>query len=142
MADWTEEEEQYLLDNYKECNVNEIFNNVNHTRQAIYRKAVRLDLTGNYKEWTRAEQKFLSLNCRKFTVKELADKLSRTIISIRSQLRELKLFKYKIRNSKNKCVDCGRTPGDRRWPGWWIPDDQHFRSNLCKQCAKEYFHDS
>ena len=106
---WTKKEVSFLKENYKKIKTSVLANTLNRTVNAVHFKAVNLGLVTkrspriitetvkikepNRNSWTNKEVKFLRQNYKKMSLKELSDKLGRSIGSVSGKLFGLKLKK-------------------------------------------------
>lgn len=90
---WSEEDTQYLIDNYKGGNREQIrglITKLNRTAEAIQWKASKLGLSLPENYWTDKEISFLVNNRRRLTHQDIADQLGRTRPAITHKVQELK----------------------------------------------------
>lgn len=99
-ARWTEEEIEYLVNNYEEKNIYDISKTLNRSKDSVHKKAKRLKLTKSVKRWSENEITFLAENWGTYTKKEIAKALKRSDISIKKKAFELKLGPERIGNGQ------------------------------------------
>lgn len=89
---WSEEDTQYLIDNYQKYKnqIGILVDKFNRTADAIQWKASALGLTQEENYWSEKDVSFLLINREHMTYKEIADKLGRTEPAIAHQIQELK----------------------------------------------------
>ncbi|MEG0235844.1 MAG: hypothetical protein RR523_04765 [Cetobacterium sp.] len=88
---WSDDEIKYLKENYLKEEINKIALKINKSNYQINLMLVKLKLIVK-REWSESEIKFLQNNIEDSTVK-LAEKLNRSIASIKAKKRILKLLK-------------------------------------------------
>ena len=92
MGKWTEEEIEFLKENYKNMNNKEIAKNLNRSETAVNNKLFIMNLCK--KKWSKTEMEFLENNAERGD-KYLAKRLNRSISSIRSKRRRMRITTYK-----------------------------------------------
>lgn len=83
---WTDEEIDYLVENYDEKTAEEIGDELNRSIDSVQGKVKNLGLdtkrVGSGKEWTEREEDFLKSNYEDMTAHEIANELDRTFHSV------------------------------------------------------------
>jgi hypothetical protein len=102
---WTDNEIQFLINNYPENGIHFCAHNLNKTNILIERKAGRLKIFKNSRSisWTEKDEKFLINNYSKYGVKFCSDSLKRTEGAIITKARRLKI-KYRKNLTKDECT--------------------------------------
>ncbi|WP_432662019.1 hypothetical protein R9X47_15760 [Wukongibacter baidiensis] len=95
---WSKMEIQYLVDNFEFKDIDIISEELNRTKDSVYKKAMRLGLTKTVKRWTEDEIEFLIKCWGKYSREKIAQKLNRSSISIKKKAVELKLGPQRISN--------------------------------------------
>ncbi len=95
---WKKEEIDYLIEHFGSRDIETISKELNRTKDSVYKKAMRLKLTGTVKRWTEAEIEFLIKSWGKYGRDTIAQKLERSSISIKKKAGELKLGPQRISN--------------------------------------------
>lgn len=108
---WTDQEIQYLYDNYKSQSTGEIAEALGRTRQSIQRKVNRENLVKKPR-WSEEETKFLKENYEKLDYPELREKLGRTKVAIQGKAGRMDLKKHIpydewIKGDYHRCSRCG-----------------------------------
>lgn len=93
MLRWTNEEEQYLRENYKLVDYTTLSQKLSRSEGAIRAKCFDLGLVKNDR-WTQSEIDYLSLNYSDMNTKEIANALCRTVTAINIKAKKLGLKKY------------------------------------------------
>lgn len=98
---WTEEEEQFLKDNYSTLSLEEQAEILDRSVNSIMSRARRIGLK-RYRYWTEEDEQFLKDNCKGRTYDELAKLMpNRTRSSIEFRCQQLGLNKY-IKDGRQK----------------------------------------
>src|SRR3990170_2781273 len=80
---WTDEEKEYVKQNYKKLTTKEIAGNLNRTVNAIITIVGPLGVSsGRSRPWSDDEKKYLQSNYGKVPNEKLADELGRTVKAI------------------------------------------------------------
>ncbi len=95
---WSKIEIQYLVDNFEFKDIEIISEELNRTKDSVYKKAMRLGLTKTVKRWTEEEIEFLIKCWGKYSREKIAQKLNRSSVSIKKKAVELKLGPQRISN--------------------------------------------
>lgn len=96
---WTEEEEKYIIENYKIKRIYEIANYLKRDRHSVNYKMMRMGIHKPLKRenyWTDEEEEFLKENYRNMTYGEIARKLNKTRQSVGSKVYKLGIKKTLI----------------------------------------------
>ena len=96
---WTNEEDNYLKEKFKELSIKEIVQKLNRTENAISLRLGHLKLY--LEKWTEQELSFLKSNFNSCSHRQLADKLNKTLSAIQHKCVRIGLYKPKdkINNS-------------------------------------------
>jgi len=90
---WKQYEIDFLKDNYKKIDINDLIIKLGRNKNSIIKKASRLKITKV--GWTKKEDNFLKDNYNKYTHYILANMLNKSITGISNRLMFLKLKKSK-----------------------------------------------
>lgn len=89
---WTSQEISYLVLNYDQKSVEEIAQDLNRSKNSVYSKARRANLTEKmvlrYRKWSKKDLKYLEKNAGEKSTKFLAKALGRTESSIETKIRD------------------------------------------------------
>lgn len=96
---WTEEEIQFLKNNWKKISCSIIAKKLDRTERAVTNKRMRCKLMFT-KKWKKEEIDFLKNNYSKVFTKELVTCLNRTVSAIRKKCYELKLNGWTVEKRK------------------------------------------
>lgn len=140
---WTEEENNFLKENYKKLGSKLCGEKLNRTQGAVMKQSQKLKITTN-KKWTKKEHDFLIKNFNSKGMKFCVDNLiGRTEITISIQVGFLKLRKSKKWTKKEdnfliKNYHKGKRFCSENLPGRTIPaiDNQAAKLNLRKKIEK------
>lgn len=96
---WTEEQEQFLEDNWYSMSSYEISDEMDKSPNAIRNKAKRMDLpkkaqNNTFKKWTDDEKMYLVKNHKSKSEKEIANYLGRSISSVNHKKYRMKLNSF------------------------------------------------
>lgn len=113
---WTNEEVEFLKDNYYEMNTREIAEKLNRTMKSIQIKAFRLNLEkkvkyqNQFNRWTEEEDDFLRENWNKIMTKDIAEYLNRSInaVQLRAERSGLEKKRAELRFSKEYLEEFSR----------------------------------
>lgn len=127
---WTEEEIEYLVNNYSANDAKYISEHLNRKIDAIYTMAKKLKLF-NGKRWTKNEIEYLRDNYGKIETKCIAENLGRTIKTTREKARLLglceKTEKHGMVGSRIYSIWTGMvnrcTPDNKKYKGTTICDE-------------------
>ncbi|QZY54218.1 hypothetical protein [Crassaminicella profunda] len=97
---WVKDEIDYLISKYNEKSIIAIADDLNRTKDSVFKKAKRLGLTTELKYWTEKELHFLIEKWGKKSVGFIAKELDRSVTSIRKKANELKLGPERIANGE------------------------------------------
>ena len=84
---WSEEEIDYLRNNYSKVETKELCKKLNRTHNAIRSRASKLNLKRPSLLWTKEEDEYLEKNCKEKSIKEMSDFLGRTANAIEARMR-------------------------------------------------------
>lgn len=100
---WTEEEEEYLRNNYENKTNKELAEKLNRTVGAVQKRAEKLKIAQKRKKqsWTKGEEEYLIKNYKYKTNKELARELERTATSVARKKHDLEL-RIQYENTQNE----------------------------------------
>ena len=88
---WTEEEIQFLKENYQKMTYYEISKRLGKSYASVCIKINRLELKKQKRtNWSEEEERFIIENYPRLSVKEIADALGRPKTSVSSKIRELR----------------------------------------------------
>lgn len=97
VGSWTEEEVEFLKENYHEKTAEEICQKLGRTEVAVYRKALRLGLTWSVKHnprrWTEEQIQTLKTEYADHTARELASKVGHSVHATEQKIRRCGLKK-------------------------------------------------
>lgn len=102
--EWTQQEEQYLIDNIGKYTLSAIANDLGRSYNSVLNKAKRLGIhrpEDRRQFWTEDETMYLEHYYSKKSVEWIAMKLSRSQVSVKAKARKLGLNAYK---SEYLCV--------------------------------------
>ncbi|QXM06561.1 helix-turn-helix domain-containing protein [Crassaminicella indica] len=97
---WTEDETNYLICNYAKKSINKIADDLNRSKDSIFKKAKRLGLTKQIKHWKECEVDYLIDRWGKSPAYDIANELNRSIHSVKKKAIELKLGPERIANGE------------------------------------------
>jgi len=100
---WTEEDKQYLRDNYQKMTNKELAEHFGLTPGGIGYQLKRLDLKRNRK-WTAEKDNYLRNSYAKIINKDLARELGTTVCAIEKRLGTLKLRRLKKMDSRQRKI--------------------------------------
>lgn len=85
--EWTEEEERYILENYKIKNISEISEGLQRNISSVHAKMIDMGIyTALFKRWTKEEDLFLKENKGKMSTEEMAEILGRSYYATSSRI--------------------------------------------------------
>lgn len=92
MVRWTEDENQYLINNYADTDIKELVKHLKKSSTLIYTRAGKLGLskTRRHRKWSEEDVEFLKNNRFELSKNELATKLNRSENAIMQKLKYLK----------------------------------------------------
>lgn len=93
---WSEEEEQYLKENYSEKKAKEIADELNRTSDSVYGHAWILGLSQEEPHWSREEENFLKENAKKMPTRDITKEIGRSFYAIHCKAAELGLSMKKL----------------------------------------------
>lgn len=98
---WSEEEVNRLIELSEEYSLDEIATIMNKTKEAIYLKSRRLNITlrMNRREWTKEEEKILKECWGVVSLENLSKKLKRSIYSLKVKAIRMKLGAMRLNNT-------------------------------------------
>ncbi|WP_053956776.1 hypothetical protein [Inediibacterium massiliense] len=97
---WMQEEIEYLVCNYSKKSIMNIANDLDRTKDSVFKKAKRIGLTTELRYWSEEEVEFLLDKWGKKTAEFIANELDRSLVSIRKKAIELKLGPEIIANGE------------------------------------------
>jgi len=93
MANWSDKDIDFLLDNHKKINIDELSRKLNRTKQSVYHKISRLDINQT-KRWKVSDVQFLRENYMAMSYKEMSNKLNKSEKSLTIKCHRLNLIKW------------------------------------------------
>jgi hypothetical protein len=90
---WTDEDIQYLKENYSIADIDELANRLERSVDSVRWQASNLKLTSDRNYWSKEEVLFIAQYCTSLTYQEMADKLGRTARSVAHKVHNLKIAK-------------------------------------------------
>lgn len=119
---WTNEEKDYLVENYSEMNIEDIAEVLNRSKGSIKSKAHLLNLTKkNLTDlWTHEEEKYLKENINNYYNDELCKKLGKSQANLRQKVDEL--FSPEEMNERGK-------RRSSEYKNWTAEEEEYLRDN-------------
>jgi len=135
MREWTENEINYLKENWEEESDAEIAKQFGRTKAAVTQKRNQYHLVNSSYHWSEEEVELLKQNLNE-TAKAISRLINRSPKAIKAKKRR---YKDLLSRQTNRCVDCGEED-----PEFYVGSDGN-RWNLCVDCVKdiipEFFND-
>lgn len=101
---FTEEEEKYILENYKTKSVTEIAKELGRELSTVTRKMKNMGIYKPNKRWTKEQELFLMKNKENMTIEEMAEKIGKTRRAVYARMlkisEERKILKWNCSEDK------------------------------------------
>jgi len=124
-TEWSEDEIQYLIHNYRKLSKNMICQNLNRSLNSVDGKLRTLKIRGNSNTWSDTQINYLRSNYKNTHINDLIEIIDKPKNLILSKVRQLKLKKDKgnhaIKLTENNLISL-------YWIGFLLADG-HFHKN-------------
>lgn len=97
---WNNCEEQYIIDNYEIMTIEEIASFLKRSKDSVFKKAKRLGLTEEIKNWTYEEEQFLVEKWGKISKYHIAKKINKSVLAVRKKAMFFDLGPERIANGE------------------------------------------
>ncbi|WP_353095925.1 hypothetical protein [Tissierella praeacuta] len=97
---WSCDEIKYLKDNYGIKDIGEIQNELQRSRDSIFKKAKRLNLTSTVKKWEEKEVNYLIEKWGHVSIEKISEQLNRSNTAVKKKAIQLQLGPARIANGE------------------------------------------